>query len=122
MKHYARQSISQEDIAAVVDVLRSDFLTQGPATEAFERDLCAVTTARHSLAVSSATAALIIAYSAVLKRRGFENAARSSERQAVIWVPANTFVATANAGLLVGADIGFLDIDLKTGNIDLDLL
>ncbi len=114
MKFYARQSIDAGDVKAVTEALTSDFLTQGPAVEQFEQALADYTGAAHVLAVNSATSALILAYQAVLTLR--DNATP------VVWVPANTFVATANAAVLIGADVDFVDIDIATGNIDLNTL
>lgn len=120
MKYYARQSISESDIEAVTSALRSDFLTQGPATQAFEDDLRALVSSSHALVVSSATAALMIAYRAVLDEA--EVSMVDANNPPLIWVPANTFVATANAARLIGAEVDFVDIDISTGNLDLNAL
>lgn len=114
MKYYARQSIDAGDVKAVTEALTSDFLTQGPAVEQFEEALAGYTGSSHVLAVNSATSALMLAYQAVLTLR--------DKPSPIVWVPANTFVATANAAILIGADVDFLDIDIATGNIDLDVL
>jgi len=100
---YGRQDISQEDIAAVVAVLRSDFLTQGPAVPAFEAAVAAACRAPHAVAVSSATAGLHIACLALGLGPGDR-----------LWTSPNTFVASANAALLCGGAIDFVDIDPKT--------
>lgn len=96
---YGRQDISDEDIAAVVDVLRSDFLTQGPAVPAFEAAIANATGAAHAVAVNSATSALHIACLALGLKPG-----------GLLWTVPNTFVATANVGHLCGADVDFVDI------------
>jgi len=108
---YGRQDISEADIAAVVDVLRSDWLTQGPAGPAFEQALCQYVSAPHCVTVSNATAGLHLAYLALgLKPAG------------LVWTPPNTFVATANAALYCGADIDFVDVDPNTYCMSVDLL
>tara|TARA_A100001037_G_C15152283_1_gene640214 strand:- start:3892 stop:5097 length:1206 start_codon:yes stop_codon:yes gene_type:complete len=101
---YGRQTIDDEDIAAVVTTLKSDWLTQGPEIVNFERDLAKVVGAKHAISCSSGTAALHLALFA----------ARIGPGTSVI-VPANTFVATANAVRHVGAEISFADIDPTTG-------
>lgn len=100
---YGRQSITDEDIAAVVAILRSDYLTQGPAVEAFEQSLAEYLGARHAVAVSNGTAALHLAGLVLGLKPG----------DAVI-VPALTFAATANAVLYCGATPIFADVDPKT--------
>lgn len=108
---YARQSVSQEDIQSVVDVLRSDWLTQGPAVERFERavaDYCGV---RHAVAVNSATSALHIACLAA----GLGSGDRG-------WTSPNTFVASANCFLYCGARPDFVDIDSDTYNMSVSEL
>jgi UDP-4-amino-4,6-dideoxy-N-acetyl-beta-L-altrosamine transaminase len=97
---YGRQDISEEDIAAVEAVLKSDFLTQGPAVPAFEAAVAAACDARHAVAANSATSALHIACLALNLGPGD-----------VLWTVPNTFVASANVGLYCGADVGFVDID-----------
>jgi len=104
---YGRQSIDEDDVAAVVEVLRSDFITTGPRVDAFEADLKSVTGARNAVAVSSGTAALHVAYAAIGVGPGDE----------VITSPL-TFAATANAALHLGARPVFVDVDQGTGNID----
>lgn len=102
---YGRQLIDDDDEAAVVAVLRSDFLTQGPATKTFEDDLAAYVDARYCVAVSSATAGLHLAMAALNLGAGEG-----------ITTP-NTFVATSNAMAYVGLDPVFADIDPETGNL-----
>jgi perosamine synthetase len=104
---YGRQSIDDDDIAAVEAVLRSDFLTTGPAVAEFEDALSAATGARHAVAVSSGTAALHAAYFA----------ARIGSGDEVITSPL-TFAATSNAALYLGANVRFADVDAATGNLD----
>ncbi|MBI3601350.1 MAG: UDP-4-amino-4,6-dideoxy-N-acetyl-beta-L-altrosamine transaminase [Candidatus Omnitrophica bacterium] len=104
---YGRQTIDDKDIRAVVQVLRSDWLTQGPKVLEFEEALCRYTGAKYAVVVSSGTAALHIACLAAGLGKGQE-----------AMVPANTFVATANAVLYTGAQPVFADIDHETGNID----
>lgn len=100
---YGRQDISEEDIAVVVAVLRSDWLTQGPAIASFERCVAAYTGAKYAVAVSNGTAALHVACLALDLGPGD-----------VLWTVPNTFVATANAARYCGADVGFVDIDSAT--------
>lgn len=103
---YGRQSISEEDIQSVVDVLRSDFLTQGPVVPAFEEALATYCHARHGIAVNSATSALHIACLALDLGPG-----------EWLWTSAITFVASANCGLFCGAQVDFVDIDPRTFNM-----
>lgn len=103
---YGHQSIAQTDIDAVVEVLRSDWLTQGPAVERFERavaDYCGV---RHAVAVSNATAGLHLACRVLDLGPGD-----------LVWVSPNTFVASANCARYCGADVDFVDIDPATYNM-----
>jgi len=111
MISYGKQSISQDDIDAVVDVLRSDFLTQGPKVAEFEADLANYCQAKYSLAVNSGTAALHLAYLAIGLKPGD-----------LVWTTPNTFVATANAALYCGATVDFIDIDSRTYNLSIDHL
>lgn len=100
---YGRQDIGEEDIAAIVAVLRSDWITQGPTVPAFEDAVAKYVGARHAVAVANGTAALHLAYLAL--------GLGSGDR---LWTVPNTFVATANAGLYCGATIDFVDIDPDT--------
>jgi dTDP-4-amino-4,6-dideoxygalactose transaminase len=102
---YSTQQITEDDITAVTAVLRSDWLTCGPAVEAFEAALCEYTGAKYAVAVNSGTAALYLAYRAAHKAR--------------IMTSPLTFVATANAALLAGLDEMFHDVVPATGNVDL---
>lgn len=108
---YGRQSISADDIDAVVEVLRSDWLTQGPAIERFEQAMAATCDARHAVAVSNATAALHIACLALELGPGDW-----------LWTSPNTFVASANCALYCGAAVDFVDIDPQTLNLDVGKL
>ncbi|GAA5181608.1 UDP-4-amino-4,6-dideoxy-N-acetyl-beta-L-altrosami ne transaminase [Niveibacterium umoris] len=104
---YGRQSISGEDLAAVEAVLRSDWLTQGPAVPRFERAVADYVGAPHAVAVNSATSALHLACAAL----GVGAASR-------VWTVPNTFVASANCGRYCGAEVGFVDIDPRTYCLD----
>lgn len=108
---YGRQDINDADIAAVVEVLRSDWLTQGPSIERFERAMADYCGARFAVAVSSATAALHIACLAAGLKQGD-----------TLWTSPNSFVASANCGLYCGADVDFVDISPTTANLDVDRL
>jgi UDP-4-amino-4,6-dideoxy-N-acetyl-beta-L-altrosamine transaminase len=103
---YARQSITEEDIEAVARVLRSDWLTTGPAVDTFERNVAGYCEARFAAAVNSATSALHIAYLAAGLGPGD-----------ILWTSPNTFVASANAALYCGATVDFVDIDPLTYNM-----
>jgi UDP-4-amino-4,6-dideoxy-N-acetyl-beta-L-altrosamine transaminase len=104
---YGRQDISQADIDAVVDVLGSDWLTQGPAIERFEATVAEYCGVRYAVAVSSATAALHIACLALDLKEGDR-----------LWTSPNTFVASANCGRYCGATVDFVDIDPQTYNLN----
>lgn len=104
---YGRQTIDDDDIAAVVDVLRSDWLTTGPAVERFEADVCAYTGARHGVAVSNGTAALHAAMFALNIGPGDE-----------VIVPPMTFAASANCILYQGGTPVFADVDAATLLVD----
>lgn len=103
---YGRQDISAEDVRAVVAVLESDFLTQGPAVPAFESAVAAYVGAEHAVAVNSATSALHIACMALGVGPGD-----------TVWTTPNTFVASANCARYCGADVDFVDIDKRTYNM-----
>ncbi len=103
---YGRQSISEADIEAVAEVLRSDFLTQGPVVPAFEHAVASLCDARYAVAANSATSALHLACLALGVRPGDK-----------VWTSPITFVASANAALYCGADVDFVDIDERTYNM-----
>lgn len=105
---YGRQDIDDHDVACVVEVLRSDWLTQGPAVPRFEEAMARYTGAKYATAVSNATAALHIACRALGLGPGDR-----------LWTSPNTFVASANCGLYCGADVDFVDIDPKTYNMSI---
>lgn len=108
---YGRQSIDESDIQCVVDVLRSDFLTQGPAVPAFEKAVADVCHANYAVAVNSATSALHIACLALGVGPGD-----------IVWTSPVTFVASANCALYCGAEVDFVDIDPKTYNLSTEKL
>ena len=108
---YGRQEINQADMDAVVEVLRSDCLTQGPAVPAFEKAVASYCGAQHAVAVNSATSALHIACLALGVGKGD-----------VVWTTPTTFVASANCALYCGATVDFVDIDPRTYNLSVDRL
>lgn len=108
---YGRQHITQADIDAVVDVLKSPFLTQGSQVPAFEQAIASYTGASYGVAVNSATSALHIACLALGLGQGDW-----------LWTVPNTFVASANCGLYCGAQVDFVDIDPVTLNMSVDAL
>ncbi len=108
---YGRQHITDADIEAVVAVLRSEFLTQGPAVPAFERAVASRVGARHAVAANSATSALHIACLALGLTRGDR-----------LWTVPNTFVASANCGRYCDADVDFVDIDPDSWNMSVPRL
>ncbi len=101
---YGRQSIDDDDVAAVVRALRSDWLTTGPTVEAFEQAFAEKTGARYAIACNSGTAGLHLAMMALGLGEGD-----------VLIVPTLTFLATANAARYVGAEVEFADVDADTG-------
>ena len=103
---YGKQDISMQDIEAVIDVLKSDFLTQGPKVPEFEEILSSYTGSKFALAVNSATSALHIACMALELGEGD-----------ILWTSPITFVASANAGFYCGAKVDFVDIDPLTYNM-----
>lgn len=111
MISYGKQSINQDDIDAVTNVLKSDFLTQGPKVVEFENDLAKYCKATYVKVVNNGTAALHLAYLAI-----------GLEPGDIVWTTANTFVATANAALYCGATVDFVDIDLRTYNLSIKSL
>ncbi|NEX59664.1 UDP-4-amino-4,6-dideoxy-N-acetyl-beta-L-altrosamine transaminase [Noviherbaspirillum galbum] len=108
---YGRQSIDDDDVRAVEEVLRSDWLTQGPAIDRFEQALAEYCGAAYAVAVCNATAALHIACLALGVGEGD-----------IVWTSPNTFVASANCARYCGATIGFVDIDPRTYNMSVSSL
>lgn len=108
---YGRQNISDEDIQAVVDVLQSDYLTQGPVGPRFEWAICEYVSASHAVATNSATSALHIACLALGLGPGD-----------ILWTTPITFVASANCALYCGAGVDFVDIDTETFNLSVEAL
>lgn len=106
MIRYGQQDIRQDDIDAVIGVLKSSNLTQGPTIPAFEQAVLAHARARHAIAVNSATSALHIACLALGLGPGDR-----------LWTTPNTFVASANCALYCGAEVDFVDIDPRTYNL-----
>lgn len=108
---YGRQSIDQDDVAAIIEVLKSDYLTTGPLVAKFEAALAALSEVNHSVAVNSGTSALHAAYHAAGLGPGDE----------IVTTPF-TFAATANAALYLGAAVKFVDVSPDTGNIAPELI
>lgn len=111
MIYYGKQSIDKADIQSVVDVLNSDFLTQGPVLEQFEKKVAQYCGAKYAVAVTNATSALHIACRAAGLGKGD-----------VLWTSPITFTASANCGRYCGADVDFVDIDAATYNMSPDEL
>ena len=103
---YGRHDVNEADIQSVIDVLRSDFLTQGPAVPKFENAVANYCGARHGIAVNSATSALHIACLSLGVGHGD-----------VVWTSPITFVASANCALYCGAQVDFVDVDSLTYNM-----
>ena len=108
---YGKQDINQADIEAVIAVLKSDFLTQGPQVPLFEKNISNYCDAQYGVAVNSATSALHIACLALGLGKGDW-----------LWTSPNSFVASANCGLYCGAKVDFVDIDPKTYNLSVEEL
>ncbi len=108
---YGKQDISQQDIDAVINVLKSDWLTQGPQVPLFEKALADKCQASFAIAANSATSALHIA-----------NLALGVGQGDIVWTSPITFVATANSALYCGAKVDFVDIDLNSGNMSVSAL
>ena len=106
MIYYGHQHITEKDIQAVERVLHSDWLTQGPAIEAFEKKVANYCGAKYAVAVTNATSALHIACKAA-----------GLGEDDVLWTSPITFTASANCGRYCGADVDFVDIDDKTYNM-----
>lgn len=103
---YGKQDINQDDIDAVLAVLQSDHLTQGPKVPEFEQTICHYVVANYAVAVNSATSALHIACLAL-----------GVGKSDTVWTAPITFVASANCALYCGAKIDFVDIEPSTGNM-----
>jgi UDP-4-amino-4,6-dideoxy-N-acetyl-beta-L-altrosamine transaminase len=108
---YGKQDINDDDISAVIDVLKSDYLTQGPVVPKFENAVTEYCQVKYGVAVNSATSALHIACLALDVGQGD-----------LVWTSATTFVASANCALYCGAEVDFIDIDRDTFNINVDKL
>jgi UDP-4-amino-4,6-dideoxy-N-acetyl-beta-L-altrosamine transaminase len=108
---YGRQTINEADVQAVVDVLRSDFLTQGPVVPIFENLVANYCGAQYAFAVNSATSALHIACLALGVGKGDR-----------VWTSPITFVASSNCALYCGASVDFVDIDPQTYNMSVTCL
>jgi UDP-4-amino-4,6-dideoxy-N-acetyl-beta-L-altrosamine transaminase len=108
---YGRQLIDEADINAVLGVLQSDWLTQGPNVVKFEDAINSAVGSKHAIAVNSATSALHLAYLALDVGPGD-----------IVWMAPNTFVATANAALYCGAQVDFVDIDPNSYNLSVNAL
>ena len=108
---YSTQSINEDDIKSVVDVLKSDFLTSGPKVYEFEESFQKICDNKFAVSVNSATSALHLAYMV-------NNISKDSK----VWTSPLSFVATANTALMTGAEIDFVDIDSDTLNISPDKL
>jgi UDP-4-amino-4,6-dideoxy-N-acetyl-beta-L-altrosamine transaminase len=108
---YGKQEINQQDLDAVLEVLTSDFLTQGPKVPEFEKTVAEYVGAKHGVAVNSATSALHIACLALGVKSGD-----------VVWTTPVTFVASANCALYCGATVDFVDIDPVTNNMSASAL
>ena len=108
---YGKQDINQADIDAVVAVLQSDWITQGPTIERFEQTVAKYCGVKYAVAVSSATAGLHIACLAAGLGKGD-----------ILWTSPNTFVASANCGLYCGASVDFVDIDMLPYNLSIQVL
>ena len=108
---YGRQNVSENDIEAVIKVLKSDYLTQGPVTIKFEKAIASYTKSNYGVSVSSATAALHISCLAL-----------GLKKDDIVWTSPITFVASANCAVYCGAKVDFIDIDPKTYNISLEAL
>lgn len=111
MIYYGHQHITEKDIQAVEKVLHSDWLTQGPAIEAFEKKMASYCGAKYAVAVTNATSALHIACKAAGLKKGD-----------ILWTSPITFVASANCGRYCGADVDFVDIDDNTYNMNVNEL
>ena len=108
---YSKQTITNQDISSVVKVLRSDFITQGPTTELFEKKISKYCGSKYSISTNSATSALHIACLSL-----------NVGKKDIVWTSPNSFVASSNCAIFCGASIDFVDIDSKTYNISITSL
>ena len=108
---YSTQTISKKDIISVSKVLKSELLTQGPITIKFENKIKHLVGSKYALAVNSGSSALLLACKVLSLKSGD-----------LFWTVPNSFVATANCGILCGLKIGFVDIDTDTWNISIEKL
>ncbi len=108
---YGRQDISAEDIKSVIKVLKSDYLTQGPLSNIFEKKLSKYTNSKYVTSSNSGTAALHISCLALGLRKGD-----------LVWTSPNSFIASANCAEYCNANVDFVDIDYSTGNMSVDAL
>ena len=108
---YSRQNIDDKDISSVLKVLKSDFLTQGPLVEVFEKKIAKTVGVRFATACNSATSALHISCLAL----GFK-------KNDILWTVPNSFVASANCAKQIGGKVDFVDICPISYNIDIELL
>ena len=103
---YGRQEVTDEDIKSVVDVLKSDYLTQGPQVPIFEHNVKEFCNAKYAVASNSATSSLHAACFAL-----------GVSENDIVWTSANTVVASSNCAIYCGAEVDFIDIDPRTYNI-----
>ena len=108
---YGKQNINKEDINSVIEVMKSDFLTQGPVTPLFENELQSFCNAKYAVATINATSALHLACLSIGITKGD-----------IVWTSPISFVASANCVLYCGGEIDFVDIDSKTYNMSIDSL
>tara|TARA_B100001027_G_scaffold216711_1_gene193952 strand:+ start:1100 stop:2272 length:1173 start_codon:yes stop_codon:yes gene_type:complete len=109
--HYSTQQIFNSDIKSVEKVLKSDYLTTGPFIQKFEKSISNYVKSKYAVGVNSATSGLHLACASLVITKGD-----------IVWVAANSFVASANAAIYMGAKVEFIDINLETFNIDIDFL
>ena len=103
---YSKQNINKKDTSAVLKVLKSNFLTQGPTVQKFEKKICKLTRAKYATACNNGTSALHLACLAL-----------DVKKNDIVWTVPNTFVATANCVLNCGGKIDFVDIKKENFNI-----
>ena len=108
---YSSQTIDKKDILNVGNVLKSDFLTQGPKTVQFENNIKKITRSKYVVSTNSGSSALLLACKSLSLKKGD-----------LFWTVPNSFVATANCGILSGLKIDFVDIDPNTWNLSLEKL